>query len=466
MERRDISRFLIGSLAGTVLLGQKAKAQSCVSPCFAQTDAESAANVTPIHFEYLPGDVRRYGAVADDSTDCTAAIQAAINQANYDSGAPVYLPAGILRFSDTLVIDGEHAIEFCGAGAQEHYGVLSPPNSRTTILRKNGNFDGIHIGSASYAPTPFLHDFSMDSLGGSDSSRGVVVTKARGTFRMQKVIIQYQGSHGIHILHNNLGTYDGVKCMSNGGDGFRIEGTPSPDTNACVFNNLDLRGNTGWGMNIVSGWANFGIGITAQSNVAGGVRLNNARQNHLQVYSEANGGPELEFVDSANCKGNFVVLLEGFATFGGTTENRNTVLNMKRGAEFDPNYSKVTANRFILPNLQNNDADASSPLTVTGVLEIKHVANATYEFAHSANDVDCRSTFTHQNPSFKHRVDADALLLRKAASNCNAGEIMFGSTTATTVGAAGGASALPATPVGYIIVNVAGSQRKIPFYAT
>jgi hypothetical protein len=35
----------------------------------------------------------------------------------------------------------------------------------------------------------------------------------------------------------------------------------------------------------------------------------------------------------------------------------------------------------------------------------------------------------------------------------------------TTVGAAGGASALPATPTGYIPVLIAGTERVIPFYA-
>jgi hypothetical protein len=46
-----------------------------------------------------------------------------------------------------------------------------------------------------------------------------------------------------------------------------------------------------------------------------------------------------------------------------------------------------------------------------------------------------------------------------------AGDVTITSaTTATTVGAAGGASALPATPVGYLVVNINGTARKIPFY--
>jgi hypothetical protein len=41
-----------------------------------------------------------------------------------------------------------------------------------------------------------------------------------------------------------------------------------------------------------------------------------------------------------------------------------------------------------------------------------------------------------------------------------------GIATATTVGAAGGAAALPATPTGYITVSIGGTNRKIPYYAT
>lgn len=37
-------------------------------------------------------------------------------------------------------------------------------------------------------------------------------------------------------------------------------------------------------------------------------------------------------------------------------------------------------------------------------------------------------------------------------------------TTATTVGVAGAASALPANPVGYLVVNINGTARKIPYY--
>lgn len=37
-------------------------------------------------------------------------------------------------------------------------------------------------------------------------------------------------------------------------------------------------------------------------------------------------------------------------------------------------------------------------------------------------------------------------------------------TTETTVGAAGGASALPATPLGYMIIIVGNTPVKVPYY--
>ena len=37
-------------------------------------------------------------------------------------------------------------------------------------------------------------------------------------------------------------------------------------------------------------------------------------------------------------------------------------------------------------------------------------------------------------------------------------------TTETTIGAAGGASALPATPLGYVFVMIGNTPVKVPYY--
>jgi hypothetical protein len=56
------------------------------------------------------------------------------------------------------------------------------------------------------------------------------------------------------------------------------------------------------------------------------------------------------------------------------------------------------------------------------------------------------------------------LVLNGAAPTVAAGQIGLGNTVATTVGAAGGATAPPATPVGYLTINVSGTAYKVPYY--
>lgn len=57
-------------------------------------------------------------------------------------------------------------------------------------------------------------------------------------------------------------------------------------------------------------------------------------------------------------------------------------------------------------------------------------------------------------------------LIATLAAAADGANLSIGATTATTVGAAGGGSALPATPVGYIIIFVGATQMKIPYYNT
>lgn len=43
--------------------------------------------------------------------------------------------------------------------------------------------------------------------------------------------------------------------------------------------------------------------------------------------------------------------------------------------------------------------------------------------------------------------------------------LTFNGTTQTTVGAAGGASALPATPSGYLVLTIGTTDYVVPYYA-
>jgi hypothetical protein len=83
---------------------------------YPQTAAEVAAVATPVNFALPPGNVLRYGAnTVPGTTDMTAAIQAALNQAGQSGGAPAYLPAGTYLATSQLTVSANS--QFYGDGS-------------------------------------------------------------------------------------------------------------------------------------------------------------------------------------------------------------------------------------------------------------------------------------------------------------------------------------------------------------
>ena len=73
---------------------------------YPRTTDEISAAITPTYFYYPEGNVLRYGAVGDDSTDSTTAIQNAIDVMEQKGGGDVVVPAGTYIVSDTLTVNG------------------------------------------------------------------------------------------------------------------------------------------------------------------------------------------------------------------------------------------------------------------------------------------------------------------------------------------------------------------------
>ena len=59
---------------------------------------------------------------------------------------------------------------------------------------------------------------------------------------------------------------------------------------------------------------------------------------------------------------------------------------------------------------------------------------------------------------------APTATLTSPAPTVASGQVALGTGTATTVGSAGSASALPSAPVGYLVINIGGTNYKIPYY--
>jgi hypothetical protein len=106
MHRRDLSKVLLGSVAGSTLLSQRAQAQTCTPPCYPITPQETSSGNTPVNYSYPTADLRRFGGVGNGSTACAAALQraAAVSAAG---GGNVIIDAGTYRIeSDTVIAPG------------------------------------------------------------------------------------------------------------------------------------------------------------------------------------------------------------------------------------------------------------------------------------------------------------------------------------------------------------------------
>lgn len=406
---------------------------------YRRTDAEIAATVTPTNYSYPPGDIRRYGTTDPSGVaSSNTAIKNAVAVARLSKGK-VFAPLGRWRFTETILIDNSMTLE--------------GEDTDGTVLLKDGNFIGITIDTAAgNSAQPTLRNFTLDRTGGSDAAVGIRVNEYRA--HISQVTVQNQGSHGIECVNSNLSYLCDLKLLSNGGDGLKINGAATPDANAMTIINIDSRANTGWGINVNNGWANFIKFSQTSFNTAGGLRLNNARSNMIELYSEANTGPECELVDNADCAGNFIILNEGAPAFGGTTAQRNTVMRNQRGSVFDSNFNKLTSDKFIIPNTLQGGS------SVVGALTIDHTVDNMYDVTSAGGGQFARVRFRNTESPGILSVETDGSLI------ATAGVLPSGDTGPLWTTGSGSPEGVVAAPVGSLYTSTGGGASTTLYVKT
>ncbi len=125
-----------------------------------RTQAEIDAEVTPTDYSYPPGDVRRYGATGDGTTDDTAAIQDAINVVFEAGGGIVFLPAGTFKITSSLTytaINGSDSLIIRGSGSNVNGTVISNVTNDVPAFY----FDGDITEEAKRIDRVVLEDFRI-----------------------------------------------------------------------------------------------------------------------------------------------------------------------------------------------------------------------------------------------------------------------------------------------------------------
>lgn len=127
--------------------------------------------------------------------------------------------------------------------------------------------------------------------------------------------------------------------------------------------------------------------------------------------------------------------------------------------------SRNGVRRFGMWAINNSSGITRLNSESTGAVQINNDANTGTGGLLVASGGASPSTVATVSSAGKGTFNGGLVINNVAAPTVSANQIGFGSTTDTAVGAAGAASALPATPSGYIIVNIAGTNFKIPYYA-
>ncbi len=194
MRRRDISRVLLASATGaaaTAVAPSAAQAQTCTSPCYPQTAVELAAGITPTNTSYLPGDIRRYGALVDGSTDDAAANQKALKlSATY----PMTVPGGTSIVGTTLTAPSGSRIVMDATAVLKAKSTLVGPvlylNTIDNSQIRGGKIDGSDAGMGTYG----LYIYQSTNVAVND----LWVTAAKGNG------VEVDGTSGTHCTDISL----------------------------------------------------------------------------------------------------------------------------------------------------------------------------------------------------------------------------------------------------------------------
>lgn len=390
----------------------------------------------------------------------------------------LYLPRGTFRRSTKWSITDRQVLEGAGSFA---------------ILHTTANVVGIETTGEEV----HLEGFKMTFAAGH-AANGINVGTVAGDRSdrpdIRRVHVSGAGADGIRIYAGNLGTLGSMRVRSSAGFGVVFDSSVSADNNVWTIDGfLDVSNNGIDGFALYDGTGSLsdpyasrkhrGGMIVAQANGRYGVFVGTSG-NLLEVYAENNVTGQIYVSDKGF--GNRIESAEGLFTGPGVNANGNRCITHSANAD----GVRAEASKFQLKGgsgfgwrIRDNDGTA-------GYLDVEKTAAREIRFKHGGSAGVWNVYNEHSTPGtevatrFEGRlspigdrlwsigeaalrwlmVHTDAVRLWGAATGV-AGATTLGNGTATTVGAAGAAAALPAQPLGYLVAYVGTTPVKIPYYS-
>jgi hypothetical protein len=184
----------------------------------------------------LVRNVQDYGALADDSTDASPAIQAAVNASG--QGDVVYIPPGKYRLSSTVVVS--LGVTLRSGGWNPHFAPRT--NMTTAYLRPGiGNFTGTELirvdpapvnGSyldSAYGGGPRIEGLALSGRSTNNASgnaiTGIKISPGVKDVQIRRVSVWQFTGDAIKSDDGAGMVFDQVVCSTNGGIGFNLMST-------------------------------------------------------------------------------------------------------------------------------------------------------------------------------------------------------------------------------------------------
>jgi hypothetical protein len=393
MHRRDVPKALLASAAGSLLVAQQARAQTGTPPYYPRTDAEIAAGITPIHYEYEAGNVLRYGADPTGVQDSTPAFNAALasiggathlfystHYAFADGGefridGTVTIPTGrslFLRGQVKLIRKAISSNTACVVHIKGNYSVFDAGGG--SVWSENASPDGViacgHLDRTSSAYTAIRWRFANCRVYTKDYGKRNASPYPGATDGIGVYVPSSQPAFTSDTYANFFGTCENI-AVENATTAYMLTDT----ANGHVFLNCTLRGFYHYGFRLHGAMGNVfhggyiedgykdGVIAFLLSNKLVSAASHDSSRNHISGFTfESVGVNQVGIRCEANCQYNRGDI--AFNAFG------YPIVDMDGANHFSSDAALYTNKKLVFSDLKNcaNDAAAASAGTPVGGL--------------------------------------------------------------------------------------------------